>query len=275
MPALTKNEMRDDHLGEARLVRLAARPHAVEHGDGGGERIGKLLHRRRAGLLQMVGADVHRIPLRRLAGAEKDEILGEPERRIGRKNVGAAREIFLDDVVLRGPLKRGARRALLVRRGDIERHQPGRGGVDRHRRVHRGDRNLIEERSHIAEMGDGHADLADLALRQRMVAVEPGLGRQVEGDRKAGLALGEVLTVKPVRLARRRMARVGAENPRLVLADGLRLTAFRHSCLAFLSGPAHGLFVRSTIAENGAPRHNLIGAQTPALSAKGLRAYRQ
>jgi uncharacterized cupin superfamily protein len=42
-------------------------------------------------------------------------------------------------------------------------------------------------------MGDRHADLADLALGERMVAVVAGLGRQIEGDGEAGLALGEVL----------------------------------------------------------------------------------
>jgi hypothetical protein len=38
-------------------------------------------------------------------------------------------------------------------------------------------------------MADRHADLADLALGLRMIAVVAGLGRQIEGDRKAGLSL--------------------------------------------------------------------------------------
>src|SRR5262245_11175282 len=65
-------------------------------------------------------------------------------------------------------------------------------------------------------MGDRDADLADFALRQRMVGVVAGLGRQVEGDGKAGLALGEVFAVEGVRVAGGRMPRIGAENPRLV-----------------------------------------------------------
>ncbi len=44
--------------------------------------------------------------------------------------------------------------------------------------------------SPIWEIGD--ADLADLAARERMVAVVAGLGRQIEGDGEAGLALGEI-----------------------------------------------------------------------------------
>jgi hypothetical protein len=50
----------------------------------------------------------------------------------------------------------------------------------------------------MSPMCDGHADLADLA-RARVVAVVAGLGRQVEGDRQAGLALGEVAAVERVR----------------------------------------------------------------------------
>ena len=164
----------------------------------------------------MVGAYVHRVPLRRLPGAEQDHVFGQPERGFGREDVGSAGQIFLDDVVLGRALKRLPGRALLVGDRDIERHQPGRGGVDGHRRVHRGERNVLEQGPHIADVGDRDADLADLAARQDVIAVEAGLGRQVEGDRQSGLTLGEVLAIKLVRLARRRMAGVGAEDPGLV-----------------------------------------------------------
>ena len=114
------------------------------------------------------------------------------------------------------PCRPSARRALFVGDRDVERHQPRRGGVDRHRGVHRGERDAVEQRPHVADMGDRDADLADLAARERVVAVVAGLGRQIEGDREAGLALGEIGAIEAVRLARRRMAGVGAENPRLV-----------------------------------------------------------
>ena len=79
--------------------------HPVEDGDGGGEREGEFLYRRGTGFLQMVGADVHRVPARHLLGREQDDVLGETQRRGGRKHMGAAREIFLDDVVLGGALQ--------------------------------------------------------------------------------------------------------------------------------------------------------------------------
>ena len=90
------------------------------------------------------------------------------------------------------PVQVRARRALFVGERDIEREQPGRGGVDRHRGVHRAERNAVEQRAHVAEMRDRHADLADLAFGERVVAVVAGLGRQIEGDREAGLALARL-----------------------------------------------------------------------------------
>ena len=58
---------------------------------------------------------------------------------------------------------------------------------------------LLEQRPHVAEMADRHADLADLARRQRMVGVVAGLGREIEGDGEAGLALGEIFPVQRIR----------------------------------------------------------------------------
>ena len=70
-PALTKNEMRPTTRAEILGRDLAGRLHRVEHGDAGGQREGQFLHRRRAGFLQVVGADVGRVPLRHFLVAEK------------------------------------------------------------------------------------------------------------------------------------------------------------------------------------------------------------
>jgi len=131
-------------------------------------------------------------------------------------------------------LERRARRALLVGDRDVERHQPRRGGVDGHRGVHRGERNLVEQRPHVAEMADRHADLADLALGKNVIAVVTGLGRQIEGDRKPGLALGEILPIERVGIAGRRMTGVGAEDPSLVALS------FAHRCRLISVGPGLG-----------------------------------
>ena len=71
-------------------VDLIRGAHHVEHRHRRREREGELLDRRRARLLQMIGADVHRVPFRRLARRKQDQILGQPQRRRRREDIGAA-----------------------------------------------------------------------------------------------------------------------------------------------------------------------------------------
>src|SRR5580704_11603985 len=49
-----------------------------------------------------------------------------------------------------------------------------------------------------------------------MIAVVAGLGRQIEGDRKAGLPLAEIFAIELVRRGGGRMPRIGTENPRFI-----------------------------------------------------------
>ncbi len=65
----------------------------------------------------------------------------------------------------------------------------------------------------VAEVGDGHADAADLAPGELVVGVVAGLRREVEGDGQARLPLGEVAAEEGVRLRGARVARVGAHHP--------------------------------------------------------------
>src|SRR3546814_1837721 len=104
-----------------------------------------------------------------------------------------------DLVVLHRAGELATRRALLFGAGDVERQQPGRRGVDGHRGVHLRQRDAGEELLHVAEVADRHADLADLALGERVVAVVAGLRRQVEGDGEPGLPARQVLAVERVR----------------------------------------------------------------------------
>ena len=83
------------------------------------------------------------------------------------------------------------------------------------------------QRVHVALVGDRHADLADLAAGELVVGVVAGLRRQVEGDREARLALGEVRAVQLVGRLRGRMARVGAHHPGAV---ALRKAVLAHRC---------------------------------------------
>ena len=104
-------------------------------------------------------------------------------------------------------------RALLLGDGDVQREQPHGRRVDRHRGVGLGERDAVEQRAHVADVADRHPDLADLAAGELVVRVVAGLGREVERDRQAGLALREVAAVERVRRRRRRVAGVGADHP--------------------------------------------------------------
>ena len=60
----------------------------------------------------------------------------------------------------------------------------------------------VEQRRHVLDRVDGHADLADLAGRQRMVRVVADLRRQVECDAEAVDALRQQIAIAAVRLRR-------------------------------------------------------------------------
>ncbi len=188
-------------------------PHRIEHRDRVGDRVRDLLHGGSAGLLQVVGADVDRVPLRHVLDGVRDRVGDQPHRGRGREGVGAARKELLDDVVLRRALQPLLGHALGLGGDDVQRQQPRRRGVDRHRGVHLPERDAVHQRFHVAAVGDRHADLADLAASQLVIGVVPGLGRQVERDRQPRLALLEVAPVQLVRRLRRGVPRVGAHHP--------------------------------------------------------------
>ena len=211
------DEERDaaDDLAEALGRHLAGVAHRVEHGDRGGHRVGDLLHRRRAGLLQVVAADVDRVPLRDVGDRVGDHVGDQPQRRRGREDVGPAREVLLDDVVLRGARQ-------LPRRSTPCSSATATYSASSHIAVAlivievfiSVERDAVEQRAHVAEVADRHADLADLAAGELGVGVVAGLRRQVEGDRQAGLALGEVAPVELVGRRRPRSARRRCASPR-------------------------------------------------------------
>ncbi len=232
------DEERDapDDLREVLGGDLAGVAHGVEHRDRRAEGVGQLLGRRRAGLLEVVAADVDRVPLGDLVDGVGDQVAGQPQGVLGREDVGPAGEVLLDDVVLGGAGQRAVHvlePVLGVPAGDrlllgddlVEREQPHRGRVDRHRRVHGVERDPVEQPPHLPQVRDRHADLADLAARERVVRVVAGLGRQVEGHRESGLALRQVRPVERVGVRRRAVPGVGPHHPGTVLrvAHGLRV----------------------------------------------------
>ncbi len=109
-----------EHRREILVGHLPASLHRVEHRARRRQRKRQFLLRRRARFLQVVRTDVQRIPLRRLGIAPRHHVPDKPHRGLRRKHIGAAREVFLDDVVLRRALQLPAIAALLVRQRDIQ-----------------------------------------------------------------------------------------------------------------------------------------------------------
>ena len=86
------------------------------------------------------------------------------------------------------PLISRGRHALLLGHQLVQQQQDRAGGVDRHARRDRVERDVGEQHPHVGERVDGDADLADLALGSGMIAVVAHLRRQIERARQAGLA---------------------------------------------------------------------------------------
>ena len=81
--------------------------------------------------------------------------------------------------------------ALGLGRRDVEGEQDRRRGVDGHRGADVAQRQPVEEDRHVGQAADRHADPADLAFGCGGVRVVAHLGRKVEGDRQARLAVVE------------------------------------------------------------------------------------
>ena len=137
-----------------------------------------------------------------------------------REDVGAARDVLLEDVVLCGATDLGEVGALLLGGGDVEREQDRPGGVDRHRGRDLLERDARGEGLHVLQRGDRDADLADLALGDGVVGVVADLGRQVEGDGEAGLSLLEQELVAAVGLLSVGEAGVLAHRPEPAAVHG-------------------------------------------------------
>ncbi len=88
MPAFTKKRDAAHHVGE--VVRRHLALQVIQHRAGGGQRKGQFLLGRRPGLLQVVGADVHRVPFRQVRLRVGRDVGDHPQRGLGRADVGAA-----------------------------------------------------------------------------------------------------------------------------------------------------------------------------------------
>ena len=147
------------------------------------EREGDLLRGGRSGFAHVVAGDGNRVPL--------GHVVRGPRERVGHKahavadgiDVCAARNVFLENVVLHGAGKLARVRSCTPRRRDVEREQDGGGGVDGHRRGDAVEGDAGEEALHVFEGIDGDSYLADFADGHGVVGVVADLRGQIEGNR--------------------------------------------------------------------------------------------
>ncbi len=184
--------------------------------DAVGERVAELEVGGRPGLLHVVAGDRDRVELRHLPRREAEDVGDDPHRRRRRVDVRVPDHELLEHVVLdrAGELLRLD--ALLLGGDDVEREHRQHGAVHRHRHAHLVERDAVEQLAHVEDRVDGHAGHADVALHPRVVAVVAAVGGEVEGDRQALLAGGQVAAVERVGLLGGREPGVLADRPRLV-----------------------------------------------------------
>ncbi len=178
---------------------------------GEGER--ELLRGGGPGLGHVVAGDRDRVPPRQLGGAVREGVADQAQARRGREDVGAARDVLLEDVVLDRAAQLGGVDALLLGDELVEQQQDRGGGVDGHRGGDLAERDAVEQGPHVIERVDRDADLADLPGGLGGVGVVAHLRRQVEGDAQPGGAVGEEVPVAPVGLGGGGEAGVLAHRP--------------------------------------------------------------
>ena len=185
----------------------------LDIGDRVGERERDFLHRRRSRFADVIPADRDRVPLRHFALAEREDVRDDPQRGLRRIDVGAARDVFLQDVVLNRARQLLRRHALALADRDVQRQQDDRRRVDRHRRRHLVERDAVEQRRHVVDRIDRHADAPDFARRQVVIAVVADLRRQIERDAQAADALRQQVAIALVGFRRGAEAGVLPHRP--------------------------------------------------------------
>jgi hypothetical protein len=193
-------------------------------GDRVRQREGDLLDRRRSRFADVVAADRDGVPVRELALAECKNVGDDPERCARWIDVGPARDVLFQDVVLDRAGERTRRNRVPPRDGDVERQQDDCGRVNRHRRRHPIQRNAVEELRQILDGIDRDPDSSDLAGGKFVVRVVAHLGRQIEGDAQPADAVVQEIAVPPVGFGRRPESRVLPHRPQPAAVHG-RLNA--------------------------------------------------
>jgi hypothetical protein len=167
----------------------------LDVGDAVSQSEGDFLDGGRAGFADVIAGDGDGVPFGEMVAAPGENVGDDAHGGADGIDVGAASDVFLEDVVLDGAGNFGEVGALFFGDGDVEGEEDGGGGVDGHGGGDFFEGDAVEKSFHVFEGIDGDADFADFAEGERMVGVEADLGGEIEGDGEAGLAFAEEIAV--------------------------------------------------------------------------------
>ena len=196
-------------------------------------------------LTDMITGNRNRIPFRNVLRAILKDVRDDTHRRLRREDVRAAGSILFQDIVLDRAAQLVSRNALFLSNSDVHAEENGRRSVDRHRRGNLAKVDLVKQNFHIGEGVDSNADLADLALGNRIIGVITNLRRKIESAGKARAAVRDQITITLVGSFRRREASIHTHGPETAAIHG-RLNATRER---ILTGEAD-LFIVLVCARN-------------------------
>ena len=145
------------------------------------QREGDFLHGGRSGLAHVIAGDRNRVPLGNVLVGPGKHVGDDAHGLLRRIDVGAARDVFLEHIVLHGAGELADVGALPPRDRDVERQQDRRGRVDGHRGGNFRQLDAVEQALHVFDGIDGDADLADFARRP---ADGRSQGRSAWADRR-------------------------------------------------------------------------------------------
>ena len=189
-------------------------------GDAVGEREGDFLDGGRTSFADVVAGDGDGVPLGQIIAAPGEDVGDDAHSGADGIDVGAAGDVFLEDVVLYGAGNFGEVGTLFFGNGDVEAEKDCGGGVDGHGSGNFFERNAIEKSFHVFERIDSDADFADFAESERVVGVHADLRGKIEGDREAGLAFAEEVAIALVGFDGAAEAGVLAHGPEAAAVHG-------------------------------------------------------
>ncbi len=178
-----------------------------------GEREAEFLGRRGPRLPDVIAADTDRMPAGHPFGAKGKKIGNEPHGGGRRKDVCPPGDVLFEDVVLHSPANLRRWDPLLFPDRHIHTQQNCGGGIDRHRRGDLVQGDAVQEAFHILQRIDDDSHLAHLSMGFGRIRVVPDLGREVEGNAQAGLALLQKIAKSAIGLLRRSEAGVLPHRP--------------------------------------------------------------